>query len=554
MIVAEIVPHDDYVGDASVTQFPYSFAIVDETHLEVLQDGTALVLNSNYTVSGVGEEGGGVVTITPAPGAGVAVTILRKQPFQQTSVYQNNEDFPAKRLEKDLNKVVMALQQLKELSGRALKFAAKSLLTGPELPDGEVGMLMEWETTTKLRNIQPTVLAAGAATLPLSIANGGSAASTAAGARTSFAVPGLATENTFTARQHLQKGANIASAGALAPGTDGNYFHVTGTTSITSIASAAAGSLLILEFESALTVTHHATNLILREATNMSAVAGDVLVLISEGTGKWREIARSKTPASTTLLGHLGGLGLTNNATDPTNDIDFAVGEAVSDDALITNRVLLNAGAMTKQIDAVWAAGSAAGGRASADNLTGAKTFHVWIFRRTGGTDDYFFSTSLTPTVPDSGTKKRRIGSILWDGATIVGFTQIADEFWLKVPVIEVAAAVPAVAAATLTLTMVPTGVVMEAILHLQMAPASTTQNAILLSPLSITDTAPSLNTTAPLATLIAGSTSALGAFLAGVQARIWTNTSAQIRDRAVAASGTWSLATLGWRDNRGRG
>src|SRR5574343_1836492 len=41
--------------------------------------------------------------------------------------------------------------------------------------------------------------------------------------------------NTFTGTQKWAKGADVASANALALGTDGNYFDITGTTTITSI-------------------------------------------------------------------------------------------------------------------------------------------------------------------------------------------------------------------------------------------------------------------------------------------------------------------------------
>src|SRR2546428_11977169 len=62
----------------------------------------------------------------------------------------------------------------------------------------------------------------------------------------------------LSAREHLAKGADIASAAALTPGVDGNYFHVTGTTTVTSIATAQAGSLLFLKFDGAVLLTYNA--------------------------------------------------------------------------------------------------------------------------------------------------------------------------------------------------------------------------------------------------------------------------------------------------------
>ena len=73
-----------------------------------------------------------------------------------------------------------------------------------------------------------------------------------------------ASGNVFGTR--FAKGANVASAAALTLGADGNIFDVTGTTTITSINSVAIGTIAFLHFNGALTLTHHATDLICRAA------------------------------------------------------------------------------------------------------------------------------------------------------------------------------------------------------------------------------------------------------------------------------------------------
>lgn len=98
----------------------------------------------------------------------------------------------------------------------------------------------------------------------------------------------LAAENRFTATQSWDKGADIASAAALVLGIDGNYFHVTGTTTITSISTEDSGTWIMLEFDAALTLTHNATTLILPGGGNIVTAAGDVAILVSEGSGNWR--------------------------------------------------------------------------------------------------------------------------------------------------------------------------------------------------------------------------------------------------------------------------
>ena len=87
------------------------------------------------------------------------------------------------------------------------------------------------------------------------------------------------------------KGADIPSAATLRL-LDGSYFHVTGTTGITRISARPEGDLVILEFDGILTITHNATNLILKGGLNITTAAGDVVLFISEGDGNWRVIAR----------------------------------------------------------------------------------------------------------------------------------------------------------------------------------------------------------------------------------------------------------------------
>jgi hypothetical protein len=125
----------------------------------------------------------------------------------------------------------------------------------------------------------------------LPIGRGGTGAGTPADARAALAVPGLATPNAFAAMQAWAKGADIPSQAALNPGTDGNYFVVTGSTGITSIAALPAGTVIVLKFSASLALTHSA-NLQLLQGQNYSTEANDVIVFISEGSGVWREVSR----------------------------------------------------------------------------------------------------------------------------------------------------------------------------------------------------------------------------------------------------------------------
>jgi hypothetical protein len=99
------------------------------------------------------------------------------------------------------------------------------------------------------------------------------------------------------------KGSDIASAATtnIASAT-GAYVHITGATTITAFNTAAAGVVRILEFDAALTLTHNATSLILPFARNITTAAGDVAVMVSEGSGNWRCVSYSNKPTAATKL------------------------------------------------------------------------------------------------------------------------------------------------------------------------------------------------------------------------------------------------------------
>ena len=106
---------------------------------------------------------------------------------------------------------------------------------------------------------------------------------------------------TFSAIVKTAKGADVASAGALTLLTDGNAFDITGTTSITSIGTLGVGTVVILEFDGALTFTHHATDLILPTGANITTAAGDIAIMYEYATGDWRCASYTKASGESVL-------------------------------------------------------------------------------------------------------------------------------------------------------------------------------------------------------------------------------------------------------------
>lgn len=97
-------------------------------------------------------------------------------------------------------------------------------------------------------------------------------------------------------RFYQTQGAAIASAATITLGTDGNYFRITGTTGISAITVTGwnAGSVVILSFAGALTITHGTGAAAIRCAgsVNISITAESQLTLVFDGT-LWRETARA---------------------------------------------------------------------------------------------------------------------------------------------------------------------------------------------------------------------------------------------------------------------
>jgi hypothetical protein len=103
----------------------------------------------------------------------------------------------------------------------------------------------------------------------------------------------------FAGRVLGQQGADVTAANDTTLGV-GNYFDITGTTTINGIAVAGwtAGSTVTLQFDASVTVKHNTAasagfaSLQLAAAGDFSATAGDTLLIIFDGT-YWREVSRT---------------------------------------------------------------------------------------------------------------------------------------------------------------------------------------------------------------------------------------------------------------------
>lgn len=112
-----------YTGNGVTTVFPYGFRILDAAHIQVVrtENDVDTILTTGFTVSGVGDAGGGNVTFSVAPTASQKITLIRNAPFLQETDLENQGAYYAETIEDALDLGVMRDQQLQEQINRSLK-------------------------------------------------------------------------------------------------------------------------------------------------------------------------------------------------------------------------------------------------------------------------------------------------------------------------------------------------------------------------------------------------------------------------------------------------
>jgi hypothetical protein len=254
-------------------------------------------------------------------------------------------------------------------------------------------------------------------------------------------------------------------------------------------------------------------------------------------------------PLFATVGNYISGLTLSNNGTDPTNDIDIAAGVAMDD---ANTGWMQRTTSITKRLDANWAVGTNQGGL-DTGSMAGSTTYHVWLIRRpdTGVNDVLFSLSASSPTMPANYTQKRRIGSILTTSVPAIrSFIQTGDEFILNSRIQDVLATGPGTSAVTRTLT-VPTGITVKARFSAEFTDLSYGgQTFILVTDLAQTDAPPS---STQYNLRILGNSGDVEHAMDVLDIR--TNTSGQIRTRQDLSTADHGVAinTLGWIDERGR-
>ena len=150
MTVTNTTARNQYTATAGQTVFAYTFEVYNKNDLVVLQNSTTLSEGSNYTVSGVGNDSGGNITLAVGATAGDIITIYRDMALERTTDYQNSGDFLAAEVNEDFDRLWLAIQQNDTNDSRSVRKPVSDLSSiNMELPvaSGRSHRLLGFDST-----------------------------------------------------------------------------------------------------------------------------------------------------------------------------------------------------------------------------------------------------------------------------------------------------------------------------------------------------------------------------------------------------------------------
>lgn len=251
-----ITSQTDKVGPVAITGLPQviptTFPFQQGTDLLVLDNGIAnsndpalvLVAGSDYMVTGGSYNAAnqmltGSVTIfaggTSNVQVGDAITIARNVPVNQTTSLLETGPLTIALVEQALDKMATLSQQINELAGRSLHFENFENLSGNLSLAARKLSSLGFDANG---NVAFLATPTGTLSLPVPIAQGGTGATSASGARTNLGLGTLSLQNANAA--DITGGISLADAGTTSIvnvkvfGAKGNGTVVTGNVSIAS--------------------------------------------------------------------------------------------------------------------------------------------------------------------------------------------------------------------------------------------------------------------------------------------------------------------------------
>jgi hypothetical protein len=468
---------------------------------------TTLVLGVNYDVSLA--SGTRLATVTPLviPAAEGTISIERSTPATVLEVLTDGQEYSLEVIQLMHDRAALIAAEYRTALARALR-----LPPGIELGNGNFDL-----QGSGFSNVAPGVASTDAATvgqlLDLIIASGNVPVPLLADAGKYLKATGAGAFSW----QDISLALTLFSAGFFTANAEGRAKFAAGFVSTTLLADKAATLAKLQDI---------GTGRILGRVSPLSGIieeldAAQVLGILGLGG----------LPA-----GHITGLTLSNNVIDATNDIDIAPGKARSGDD--TDDIVL-AAALTKRLDAAWAAGSGNGGLDTGTIANG--WYHVHAIKRpdTGAVCALFSLSATAPTLPANYTKFRRIGAIWRMGGAIKAFIQAGNQFLWTSSVRDVSSGTPGNLPGTYYTLSVPPGVQVEAIVS-----ALTIGSALSYNKLRSPDQTASIASATDFDAASDATTT-----LSNIQVERRTDATARLFASCSSSATTMSIITHGWND-----
>ncbi len=180
-----------YSGTGAQIAFPITFvywldADIRAVHADANGTETIWVVGAHYTLTG-GSGATGTLTVKTSPtdytpATGETLTITSNLDDTQGTSLPEGGPFPSSSVEQQLDKIVRLIQQKAEALGRAIKLPISSTNTDLEIPDPSASKFLRWNAgATALENAD--ISGSGSIGVPVTVAEGGTGATTAAAAR-----------------------------------------------------------------------------------------------------------------------------------------------------------------------------------------------------------------------------------------------------------------------------------------------------------------------------------------------------------------------------------
>ena len=148
---AETAKSGPYTGNGSTTVHAYAFKVLDQSHIVVTQTvvatgvETTLSITTHYSVSGVGTDGGGNITMVTAAPSTDTVTITRAVPQTQTTDLVNRGAVQPSVIETMGDRGVQMVQDFDETINRTLKLPVSTAAgISTELPAPVADAFIKW--------------------------------------------------------------------------------------------------------------------------------------------------------------------------------------------------------------------------------------------------------------------------------------------------------------------------------------------------------------------------------------------------------------------------